>query len=133
MMHTNRSAIALALGGWLMLAAAFSAHAGLTVAIENDVPFSDNNYSHATQFGWKWYGGDGATVWQQVGIRQWFYTWDEITRTTELPSDHPYCGVETAFWQVLRREGNELALYELQVGVLGPSANGRGYQNTVHA
>lgn len=110
-----------------------TAKAGVVIGIDNDFfskPSSDNNYSHATSIGWRWTGG--PLLWQQVGIRQALYTWDQIQRTVELPSDHPYCGFQTAFWQGLSREDSELVIYEVQAGVLGPAANGELYQNTVH-
>ena len=112
---------------------------GLSVSIENDIMTgSDNNYSHATEIKWNVTGQSrtGDVFLTSVGLRQAFYTPEDISDPVIHSYDHNYCGVAVLFYQQWQKEqllgDDEYVLYEVDIGVLGPAALGKETQSYAH-
>ena len=119
----------------LSLNASFLMANGISLAIENDVIMgTDNNYSHATEVKYSMVYPTSDFFLRSIGMRQSFYTPEDIADPVIHSYDRTYCGTAELFFQGWRREldGSELVMYEIDIGVLGPLALGKETQSYAH-
>lgn len=67
-----------------------------------------------------------------VSLNQNMYTPEDIQRSEVIKDDRPYAGWLFVRSSVSNREGNNLALYGVEAGVVGPAALAKEAQTTVH-
>jgi len=122
----------------------------LTFSYENDtLGGSDRYYTSGLQLAWRspsaelpsiltgldqrldFLLGPGTLRWG-LGLGHQIYTpRDTLTRTPD-PRDRPYAGYLFGALVLQRQEANALSTFEVQAGVIGPSALGEFVQNNVH-
>jgi len=126
------------------------ARGSLTLSVENDV-FSgtDRFYTNGLQLAWRspsldlpaplaWLDrqldrlvGPGTVRWG-FGLSHAMYTPLDTATPTPDPRDRPYAGHLFGALVLQRDEGHALTTFELQAGVVGPSALGEFVQNNYH-
>lgn len=118
-----------------ILASALAYADGLSLVVQNDYfTGTDHGYSDGTELVWSWAPSDTNSVVARnaLGVRNRMYTPDSIEAHKLLPTERPYCATLSAFFQVWRREQDELVKYEVEAGVLGPHAYGEQLQSWAH-
>lgn len=122
----------------------------LTFSYENDtLGGTDRYYTSGLQFAWRspsaelpgllrWLDGqldrvigEGAVRWG-LGFGQAIYTPRDTLAARPDPTDRPYAGYLYGALVLQRDEGHALSTFEMQAGVVGPSALGEWVQNNVH-
>jgi len=108
---------------------------GISLIVQDDYfTGTDRGYTDGTELMWNWTPADtnSAIIKSALGARNRMYTPDSIDAHTLLPSERPYCATLSAFYQIWRREQDELVRYEVEAGVLGPDAYGDQLQSWAH-
>lgn len=124
--------------------------ATLSLLIENDVfTGTDRYYSNGLQLAWTsasadlpsplaWLNrqldpvlGPGQLRWG-AAIGQSIYTPEDTERRNPDPRDRPYAGFLYGTISLARDAGTSFTLFELQAGLVGPSALGEQVQNNFH-
>jgi len=119
----------------LMLSSSMAMADGISLVVQDDYfTGTDRGYTDGTELMWSWSPSEtnSAVIKNALGIRNRMYTPDSLEAHTLQPWERPYCATLSAFYQVWRHEDDELVKYELEAGVLGPSAMGEQFQTAVH-
>ncbi len=123
----------------------------LTCTAENDLfgGSTDRYYSNGVLLSWRspsadlpapfawiddrlnWLLGPGTLRWG-LSLGQNLYTPEDKYRNLPDPRDRPYAGHLYAAFSLSRSTGATQTLFELQAGVVGPSALGEEVQNNYH-
>lgn len=123
----------------------------LTFTAENDLfgGSTDRYYSNGVLLSWRspsadlpapfawiddrlnWLLGPGTLRWG-LSLGQNLYTPEDKYRNPPDPRDRPYAGHLYAAFSLSRSTGATQTLFELQAGVVGPSALGEEVQNNYH-
>ena len=118
-----------------ILSTAMAMADGISLIVQNDYfTGTDHGYTDGTELLWSWSPSDtnSAIIRSALGVRNRMYAPDSIQAHTLLPSERPYCATLSAFYQVWRREQDELVKYEVEAGILGPHAYGYELQSGMH-
>lgn len=104
----------------------FSVHAQITLTTENDLLWSDRNFTHGTQLAYN--SGD-----KQYFIFQNIYTPEDIQSIELNKNDRRYSGILALGVEL--KKGREYGgiVDRYSAGMLGPSAHAEWSQNTVHS
>lgn len=106
---------------------------GFVLTWENDSFLeSDDDYTHGMDILWIDNLSESNLVRSAWGLRHRMYTPKRIVISTPQPQDRQWCGVTTITRQYWIQEDKETVLYDIEVGVLGPSAQGEFFQTEVH-
>ena len=108
---------------------------GLSLVVQDDYfTGTDRGYTDGTELMWAWSPADinSALIKSVIGVRNRMYTPDSIEAHALLPTERPYCATLSLFYQLWRREDDELVKYEVEAGVLGPQAYGDQLQSWAH-
>ncbi len=122
----------------------------LSLAIENDVLGGfDRYYTNGLLLAWRspsaelpgplawaderldWLLGPGSIRWG-LALGQSIFTPADTRRRDPDPRDRPYAGYLYGAASILRATSHSLSLFELQLGMVGPSALGEQVQNNFH-
>ncbi|HWL81861.1 MAG TPA: lipid A deacylase LpxR family protein [Roseomonas sp.] len=122
----------------------------LTFSLDNDMfGGSDRYYTNGFQFAWRspsadlpgplawlnerldWMMGPGALRWG-LAFGQNLYTPQDTQTTRPDPTDRPYAAYLYGAFSLTRVTERTSNLFELQLGVVGPSALGEFVQNNYH-
>lgn len=108
---------------------------GISLVVQDDYFVgTDRGYTDGTELMWSWSPADtnSAVIKSALGLRNRMYSPDYITAHELQPSERPYCATLSMFYQLWRREDDELVKYEIEAGVLGPHAYGEELQSGAH-
>ncbi len=137
---------------WCLLAASIAQADTISLQFENDVlglDDSDMHYTNGMQLSWqmdphrvpgwlsRWAGRsiffDPETpVHFKLALGQNLYTPEDIQEAELIPEDRPYAGWLHGDFTLLGCADNSMNILELSVGVVGPSAGGKGFQKWFH-
>ncbi|KYG63961.1 hypothetical protein AZI86_14220 [Bdellovibrio bacteriovorus] len=120
-----------------------------TVFVDNDSrnvggPNADQGYTNGLRFAYVW-GEDQQPEWMPdipgfkdarsnygISLAQQIYTPDDTQRTDLIPDDRPYAGYLYVGLTAVSRTKTQYHSWELDIGVVGPSAMGEKVQNNFH-
>jgi lipid A 3-O-deacylase len=142
---------AITVTGLLVAMAPAAASAGtLSLQLENDIlGGSDRYYTNGLQLAWRsaaaglpgpvaWLDrrldrllGPGATRWG-LALGHSIFTPADTSRRDPDPRDRPYAGYLYGSLALSRSTSQSLSVFELQLGLVGPSALGKEVQNNFH-
>lgn len=113
------------------LVTSFSTADQIALTAENDFPWNDTGYTHATRI--EYIQDNGL----RYGLSQQMYTASDLLNPTPVAGDHPYAGTLLGF--VGYRDSDPVTSYltvyddiELSMGVLGPSSHADDVQRAIH-
>lgn len=122
-----------------------------TLSVENDIfGGTDRYFTNGLQLGWRspsanppgwlsWFGRAAAPFFPVGGATRWgvalghnIYTPEDTQTRTPDPDDRPYAAWLYGALSLSSHTDTTLGLFELQLGVVGPSALGEEVQNNFH-
>lgn len=106
---------------------------GFVLTWENDsFVGSDSDYTHGMDVFYIDDAKGSNLVRSAWGFRHRMYSPDHVGVEEAQSWDRPWCGVTTLVRQWWYLEGNETVLYDIEAGVLGPSAEAEFTQTQIH-
>ncbi len=110
----------------------------LNLLLENDaVAGTDRNYTNGIELNWlsRAYGpqsDEGLGRRFGLALGHQLYTPDDITASQPLPGQRPYAAWAYAGFALVYDKGHSLDTWLLNVGIVGPDAEGESVQNDFH-
>ena len=121
-----------------------------TVIVENDIfGNTDRNYTNGLKLNyispwgeedpWTrwfidkfWLGADDVKLRSTYGIGHLMFTPDDITIAAPIPDQRPYAGLVVLDYGVSVEDTGTLSTFNLEFGLVGPTAGGEWVQSTFH-
>jgi hypothetical protein len=102
--------------------------------LENDeVAGTDRHYTNGMEFTWLSAPMQSHSNWRYgLALGQQIYTPNDTDTPLPLPGERPYAGWLYAGFSLVMDRGDELDTWVLNLGVVGPSAQGEWLQREVH-